>query len=87
MDAQHEQRGGGDPVADDIESRNADTGDVVAGEQVLDEGHVAPDQDDFAADSLPSGSPEGEPDSADERLTAAEPRTDEGAPPPVEAPD
>lgn len=45
MDAQHEQHSGGDPVADDIESRNPDTGDVVAGEQVLDEGHVAPDQD------------------------------------------
>ena len=49
MDAQHEQHGGGDPVADDIERRNPETGDVVAGEQVLDEGHVAPDQD-FAED-------------------------------------
>lgn len=45
MDAQQEQHGGGDPVADDIESRNPDSGDIVAGEQVLDEGHVAPDQD------------------------------------------
>lgn len=50
MDAQHEQHGdsqqhGDDPVAADIESRNPDTGDVVAGEQVLDAGHVAPDQE------------------------------------------
>lgn len=45
MDAQTDRHGGDDPVAHDIESRNPDSGDIVAGEQVLDEGHVAPDQD------------------------------------------
>lgn len=59
MDAQHEQHGG-DPVADDIESRNPDSGDIVAGEQVLDEGHVAPDQD--LGEDAGSGSAKGDPD-------------------------
>ena len=36
-----------DPVADDIESRNVATEDISAGEQVLDEGRVAPEPDDF----------------------------------------
>lgn len=49
MDAHTDGRAGDDPVAHDIETRNPDSGDVVAGEQVLDEGHVAPDQD-FADD-------------------------------------
>lgn len=56
MDAQHEQHAGGDPVADDIESRNPDSGDIVAGEQVLDEGHVAPDQD--LDENLDDGDPD-----------------------------
>lgn len=50
MDAQNDRRNGDDPVAHDIESRNPDSGDIVAGEQVLDEGHVAPDQDEPAPD-------------------------------------
>ncbi|GAA1702217.1 hypothetical protein GCM10009792_23100 [Microcella alkalica] len=45
MDAQNDDHDGDDPVAHDIESRNPDSGDIVAGEQVLDEGHIAPDQD------------------------------------------
>lgn len=45
MDAHTDGHAGDDPVAHDIETRNPDSGDVVAGEQVLDEGHVAPDQD------------------------------------------
>lgn len=49
MDAQTDRHDGDDPVAHDIESRNPDSGDIVAGEQVLGEGHVAPDQD-FADD-------------------------------------
>ena len=36
-----------DPVADDIESRNSATEDISAGEQVLDEGRVTPEPDDF----------------------------------------
>jgi hypothetical protein len=45
MSHHHDRHGASDPVADDIESRNPDSGDIVAGEQVLDEGKVAPDQD------------------------------------------
>jgi hypothetical protein len=45
-DSEHDPSSDGhDPVADDITSRNPDSDDVVAGEQVLDEGKVAPDQD------------------------------------------
>jgi hypothetical protein len=50
MDAQH--KNGNDPVARDIENRNPDSGDIVAGEQVLDEGKVAPDQDDLDNDQV-----------------------------------
>ena len=56
MDAQHD---GHDPVAHDIESRNPDSGDIVAGEQVLDEGHVAPDQDSAPSDDAAGSSASG----------------------------
>ena len=59
-----------DPVADDIASRNPDTDDIVAGEQVLGDARVAPEPDDLT---------EGE--TRDDRLHAAEERTDPGAPP------
>ncbi len=64
---------GSDPVADDIDERNADTGDIVAGEQVLDEGKVSPHQDEVGDDHDESTS--------DEREHAADERTDAGAAP------
>ena len=57
-----------DPVADDIAQRNPESGDIVAGEQVLDEGKVSPDQDEVG-------------DESDERERAADERTDAGAAP------
>lgn len=62
-----------DPVADDIDERNADSGDIVAGEQVLDEGKVSPNQDEVGDDHDESTS--------DEREHAADERTDAGAAP------
>lgn len=64
-----------DPVADDIAARNPDTDDVVAGEQVLDEGHVAPEPDDLKHR-----------ETREDRLHAADKRTDPGAPPAQEEP-
>lgn len=97
MDAQTDHHGGDDPVAHDIERRNPDSGDIVAGEQVLDEGHVAPDQDaapshDAGGSGTDSdggpieGAPEGEPESAEERRDGADERTDPAAPPAQEPP-
>ncbi|KQV24840.1 MULTISPECIES: hypothetical protein [unclassified Microcella] len=95
MDAQTDRHGSDDPVAHDIESRNPDSGDIVAGEQVLDEGHVAPDQDErgpnegsasAAAGGPIEGSPEGEPESLEERRDGADERTDAAAPPKQEQP-
>lgn len=96
MDAQTDRHDGDDPVAHDIENRNPDSGDIVAGEQVLDEGHVAPDQDAGPASGGDSGSgsgggpiegvPEGEPESAEERRDGADERTDPAAPPAQEPP-
>lgn len=61
-----------DPVADDIAARNPDTDDVVAGEQVLDSGRVAPEPDDLV---------DAEGNSSADRRHAADARTDSGAPP------
>ncbi len=74
-DAPHTGPEPSDPVADDIATRNADTDDVVAGEQVLDEGHVAPEPDELE---------QGE--TRHDRLHAADERTDPGAPPAQEEP-
>lgn len=64
----------GDAVADDIAARNPDTDDVVAGEQVLDEGRVAPEPDSFIEEGAANETPA-------ERRHAADERTDPGAPP------
>jgi hypothetical protein len=74
-DAPHNRTPPTDPVADDIAERNPDTGDVVAGEQVLDEGQVAPEPDE-----LTNG------ETREDRLHAADERTDPGAPPAQEEP-
>lgn len=65
-----------DPVAADIAERNADSGDIAAGEQVLDEGKVSPDQDEVGddADNMADATPA-------ERESAADERTDAGAAP------
>lgn len=76
-----------DPVAADIEERNTDSGDIVAGEQVLDEGHVSPNQDDFADDGASAEHGVNDSSATDvEREQAADERTDEGAPPPQPEP-
>lgn len=62
-----------DPVADDIDERNAASGDIVAGEQVLDEGKVSPNQDEVGDGHDESTS--------EEREHAADERTDAGAAP------
>lgn len=66
-----------DPVADDIDNRDAATGDTVAGEQVLDEGKVSPSQDDFGDENDDSD----DSTEADDRKHAADERTDAGAAP------
>lgn len=86
MDAQTDRHDGDDPVAHDIESRNPDSGDIVAGEQVLDEGHVAPDQDAGPGGGPIEGVPEGDPESTEERRDGADERTDPAAPPAQEPP-
>ncbi len=68
---------GTDPVADDISERNADAGDIAAGEQVLDEGKVSPDQDEVGDDHADSSADA----ESDEREHAADERTDAGAAP------
>lgn len=86
-----------DPVADDIASRNPDSGDISAGEQVLDEGRVAPEPDDFHngdaetadqaanADEVPDMYPEAAKDAhgdtSADRARSADERTDAAAPP------
>ena len=62
-----------DPVADDIDNRDAATGDTVAGEQVLDEGKVSPNHDEIGDDHDESASRG--------REHAAAERTDAGAAP------
>ena len=57
----------GDPVAQDNAERNPDSGDVAAGETVLDEGKVTPDQNEVGGD--------------DDAEHAADEREDPGAPP------
>lgn len=82
-----------DPVAADIRARRAASGDIVAGEQVLDEGRVAPDQDDLSSagadaegDPAPNSGEDLDrrphaPNHDDDAEHAADPRTDAGAPP------
>lgn len=82
MDAAHESHDG-DPVAADISERDPATADAVAGEQVLDEGRVAPDQDELRENARPDADAE---ESPDERAHAADERTDAGAPPAQEEP-
>lgn len=72
-DNSHTEKPAADPVADDIDERNADTADIVAGEQVLDDGKVSPNQDEV-------GDPPSE-STSDEREHAADERTDAGAAP------
>ncbi|UYN84035.1 MAG: hypothetical protein KIT89_02050 [Microcella sp.] len=75
----------GDPIARDIDEREADSGDIVAGEQVLDEGRVSPSQDDFTeGDGAHSGAHGVDDDEAtsDDLEHAADERQDAGAPPP-----
>lgn len=67
----HEPQRDTDPVADDIDERNPESGDIVAGEQVLDEGKVSPNQDEVGDDESTS----------EEREHAADERTDPGAAP------
>ena len=62
-----------DPVAADIDERNPESGDIVAGEQVLDDGKVSPSQDEVGDHD--DGS------TAHEREHAADERTDPGAAP------
>lgn len=73
-----------DPIARDIDEREADSGDIVAGEQVLDEGRVSPSQDDFAEGEGASGAHGVDDDEAtsDDLKHAADERQDAGAPPP-----
>ena len=73
----HDSDHDSDPVADDINRRNADSGDIVAGEQVLDEGKVSPSQDDFGDENDDSD----DSTEADDRKHAADERTDAGAAP------
>ncbi len=71
-----------DPVAEDIDQRSADSGDIVAGEQVLDEGRVSPNQDDVGADSPGDVTGTDDPNATSDDLEhAADPRTDAGAAP------
>lgn len=75
---------GTDPVARDIEERDADSGDVVAGEQVLDEGRVSPSQDDFTEGNDTQSGAHGVDDddaTSDDLEHAADERQDAGAPP------
>jgi hypothetical protein len=76
---------GDDPVADDIAERNPDSGDVTAGEAVLDEGKVSPDQDEVGehhnAREDDAGTDEAG-DNAEDREHAADERDDAAAPPP-----
>ena len=69
-DHAHEVGDTHDPVAADIDERNPESGDIVAGEQVLDEGKVSPDQDEV-----------GDGSTSNEREHAADERTDAGAAP------
>ncbi len=66
----HERHHDTDPVADDIAERNPESDDIVAGEQVLDEGKVSPNQDEVGDEST-----------SEERKHAADERTDAGAAP------
>ncbi|MBX9471053.1 hypothetical protein [Microcella sp.] len=74
----HERQHEADPVADDIDERNPEAGDIVAGEQVLDEGKVSPNQDEVGDDHDESTS---EGSTSHEREHAADERTDAGAAP------
>lgn len=82
MDAPHGSQES-DPVAADITDRDPSTADVVAGEQVLDEGRVAPDPDELRENATPDADAD---ESPDERAHAADERTDAGAPPAQEEP-
>ncbi len=82
MDAPHGSQDG-DPVAADISDRDPSTADVVAGEQVLDEGRVAPDPDELRENATLDADAD---ESSDERAHAADERTDAGAPPAQEEP-
>ena len=73
-----DERDAHDPIADDIDERNPEAGDIVAGEQVLDEGKVSPNQDEVGDDHDESTSEES---SSHERKHAADERTDAGAAP------
>jgi len=75
-----------DPVARDIADRSPATADVVAGEQVLDEGRIAPDQDEVGHRAGTPVSDQSGGESSSERATAADERTDAGAPPRQEEP-
>ena len=70
--------GADDPVADDIASRNPRTADISAGEQVLDEGRVAPEPDDFTNGGTVDESSR---ETSHDRKHAADERSDAGAPP------
>lgn len=90
-----------DPVADDIRARRPASGDIVAGEQVLDAGRVAPEPDALRArtdakEERPGSDaelarPEDpahdlSPREHEEALHAADDRRDAGAPPPQPEP-
>lgn len=72
--------GQADPVAADIDERNPDAGDIVAGEQVLDEGKVSPNQDEVGDDSERDAAHD-DGGATDDPEHAADERTDAAAAP------
>lgn len=78
MSDHHSNDQGTDPVAHDIDERDPDSGDIVAGEQVLDEGQVSPHQDDFDHETHGVDDDEA---TSDDLEHAADERQDAGAPP------